>query len=281
MTFPTDATILLEAVRETEAVLVVIDPITAQLDKSVDSHKDASLRSALAPLHRVAEETTAALLAVFHLNKSTGSDPMMRLGGSIGGPGQARSALLLDRDPDDPEKDRGARRVLAHFKSNIAPLQPSRLLTVEPVHLPADNLEPAVDTARIIDVGESPHAASALLAAAGDDKSAVDEAADFLLVELGDGLAMASKEILAAARRAGVSERTLRRASDRLGVVKERVGFGADGQWVWRIDGQTRPTTPLRQLLDINDDVLAGNGGLPIDGQQAGRQGTFDEDGDR
>ena len=43
----------------------------------------ASVRSALAPLHRIAEETTAAILCVYHLNKSSGSDPMMRLGGSI------------------------------------------------------------------------------------------------------------------------------------------------------------------------------------------------------
>ena len=76
MSFPTDAKMLLGAVREVDAVLAIIDPITAQLDAKVDSHKDASLRSALAPLHRIAEETLAAVLIVFHSNKTPGSDPM-------------------------------------------------------------------------------------------------------------------------------------------------------------------------------------------------------------
>ena len=203
----------------------------------------------------------------------------MRLGGSIGGPGAARSCLLLDRDPDDPDKDRGNRRVVAHFKGNIGKLQPSRRLEVEEVLLPADDLEPEVSTARLHDVGESPHAASALLAVAGDERSAVDDAVAFLDGELGDGHAMASKDILAAPRRAGVSERTLRRASERVGVLKERVGFGGDGCWTWRIDGHTQPTPPIAHFLAINDDDLATNGGSPKDDQQDARLGTYGEDG--
>jgi AAA domain len=260
--FPSDAAILLDAIREVDAVLAVIDPITAQLDQNVDSHKDASLRSALAPLARIGEETTAALIAVWHLNKSNGTDPMMRLGGSIGGPGAARSALLLDRDPDDPDPDRGDRRVLAHFKCNVGPLQSSRLLRVEEVLLPADNLEPEVTTARIVDVGESPHSAETLLAAGGDDEGAGSDAAAFLLAELADGVTVEAKTMLKRAADAGISERTLKRAKKRVGVESRRAGFGGEGGWTWTLKDATPYVPPTRQPMALNDDVMASNGDI-------------------
>lgn len=234
--FPTDAPLLLEAILAVEAVLCIIDPVTAHIDQKVDSHNDASLRGALAPLSRIAEESFAALLAVYHLNKTTSSnDPMMRVGGSIGGPGAARSALLIDRDPDDPDKDRGSRRVLAHFKCNIGPLQPSRLLEVVPVLLPADNHEPEVHTATVVDHGESQHGAGSLLAASGDDRTIIDDAVEFLEAELADD-DQEAKKLRTAARAVGISDRTLDRARKRLAVEAYRSGgFGELGKWYWRL----------------------------------------------
>jgi hypothetical protein len=224
ISFPKDQEILLEAIQSSGAIFVVVDPLTAVLDPGVDSHKDASLRSALAPLSRIAEETTAAILGVMHLNKAGGVDPIMRVGGSIGGPGQARSMLLLDRDPDDPGGERGTRRVLAHFTSNIGPLLPRRLLAVEPTHLPASDLEPAMDTARIVDLGECDHAAGVLLAANGSDRSAIDEAADFLRDELANGITVLSKQLIGDAKENGIAVKTLRRAAKTIGVVINRQG---------------------------------------------------------
>lgn len=256
VTFPSDALLLQEAILSVEAVLVIIDPVAAHIDHDVDSHKDASLRTALAPLSRIAEETLAAVLCVYHLNKTTSSsDPMMRVGGSIGGPGQARSCLLIDRDPDDPDKDRGNRRVLAHFKCNVGSLQPSRLLEVRPVLLPATDLEPEVHTAAILDIGESPHSAGAILGSNNEDRTAMDEAVEFLHGELDGGISVSTKTILKRARELGISERTLRRAKTTTGVIAERAGFGNDGAWTWRIPLQTNGANPHR--LPNNGDGLA------------------------
>jgi hypothetical protein len=240
VTFPADADLLLDVVRAVDAALVVIDPIGAHIGQGIDSHKDASLRQALAPLARVAEDTLAAVIAVYHLNKSTGSDPMMRLNGSIGGPGQARSALLLDRDPDDPEKERGPRRVLAHFKSNIGPLQPSQRFQVEAVTLPAANLEPEVMTARLVPLGESAYSVRGLLAANGDvgeERSQTGDAVDLLRAELADGRRRAV-ELFAAAKDADVSPKALRRARERLDITPKKDGF--DGGWYWELPEPTR-----------------------------------------
>jgi hypothetical protein len=83
------------------AVLVrarqMVDPLMAHLPVQVNSWKDQMVRQALAPLHGLAEETGAAVLVVAHLNKGQGTDPLHRLGGSIGIPAAARSVLLLGR----------------------------------------------------------------------------------------------------------------------------------------------------------------------------------------
>jgi hypothetical protein len=286
VSFPTDAPILQETILSVGAVLAVIDPVTAMLDSGVDSHRDASLRSALAPLHRIAEETTAATLGVYHLNKSGGSDPMMRLGGSIGGPGQARSCLLLDRDPDDPGKDSGDRRVLGHFKCNVGKKQPSRLLEVQTVHLEATNLEPAVGTARIVDIGESPHSAKALLAANGSDRSALDSAIEFLKDELDRtryGAVVTAKEIIRDGRECGHSERTLRRAADMLGVKKTKHGFDKQSEWRWSLpkasaeDGQPSEDVLTSDLATFDDSVaiFGSNGADSLEGGQISDTATL------
>jgi AAA domain len=272
VSFPSDAPTLLAAIRQVDAVLAIVDPITAHLDSAVDSHKDASLRSALAPLSRIAEETLAALLGVMHLNKNgSSSDPMMRLGGSIGGPGQARSALLLDRDPDDPEKDRGRRRVMAHFKSNVSPLAPSRLLEVQAVELEASELEPPVKTARIVDLGESQRTAAEILHAGGEgghEASALDEAIGFLHVELGQRGEITSKQLDVLAASAGISKRTLERARAAIGLKPTRRGFGSEGYYVYvrpSIDRQTPPTSSHVPLLAAYGGVKAENGASGAD----------------
>jgi hypothetical protein len=261
---------LLEAMRETEAVLAIVDPISAQLDAAVDSHRDASLRSALAPLHRVAEEMTAAILIVLHLNKSNGNDPLMRLGGSIGAGAAPRSALLLDRDPEGRD---GPGRVLAHFKSNIGPRQPSRQLQVTPVLLEASGLEPEVESARMVDVGESVHTADVLLAAGGEDRTAVDEAVEFLQSELGDGREMETKTIRRKAHELGISDRTLDRAKQRLGVVSKKSGFGSDGVWTWRLippKDASRAGDRIPAYIDDDEAHLGVN--RPVPAKNAAKQ---------
>jgi RecA-family ATPase len=57
-------------VRQVGAVLVVIDPIMAFFDDTICTGNDQSVRQALAPLARLAEETGCVILLVRHLNKT-------------------------------------------------------------------------------------------------------------------------------------------------------------------------------------------------------------------
>lgn len=109
-----DLPLVEDAIAEVGAKLVVIDPIMACLDSSIDSHKDQQVRTALVPLIKLAERTGCAVVIIRHLSKNETGNALYRGGGSIAFIGAARSALLLAKHPEDEEK-----RVLAPLKANL------------------------------------------------------------------------------------------------------------------------------------------------------------------
>lgn len=230
---PDDVRALEHAVRLTRARLVIVDPLAAHFGKDVDSFRDQSVRAALAPLKVVAEETGAVILIVAHLNKDASTDPILRAGGSIGIIGAARSALLLGNDPTDPEGPEGSMRVLAQAKLNLARYAPSLSYVIESIYLPDD---PEIDTGRLVPTGESSYGARDLLGVPADrgERTKVDEAIDWLAGELENG-PVAVKNLRAKCETQGFSWRTVETAKERLGIKAERVGFGGDGIWSWRL----------------------------------------------
>jgi hypothetical protein len=227
---PDDVPELAGLVEKHSAKLVVIDPLMAHLPEAVNSWRDQSVRRALAPLARMAADQGCAVLVVGHMNKAKGQDPIYRAGGSVGIPAAARSALLLARDPEDEDGERGLGRVLAHIKCNVAPLAESVAYEVEPILL--DGAE-QIKTARIRETGTSTVSVSDLLGSmAEEERTGLDEAAEFLRAELADGPRQ-SRELHKAAREAGISEITLRRAKSRVGARAGKSSFG--GGWEWSL----------------------------------------------
>jgi hypothetical protein len=245
ISIPDDLETVADQMRQVEAKLLIVDPLVAHLPIEIDSHKDQSVRRALAPLYRLAQELDCAVLVCIHLNKATGMQPLQRLSGSGAFGAAARSVLLLDRDPDDPEGQRGSRRVLAHIKSNDGPEMPSLLYEIQPMLLPEKDDEPEVDTSRLELLGESPHDGRALLASttSEEERSAQDEAEDFLLAELGDGERHDAGEITKAAAKIGINYRTLRRARKAVGAEKEKAGFTRGWEW-WLPKGTSETRKP-------------------------------------
>jgi hypothetical protein len=66
---PQDAAELGCRVAETQAALVVIDPLMEFVDGKVDSHKSQPVRQAIAALNQIAHDHGCAVLVIFHLNK--------------------------------------------------------------------------------------------------------------------------------------------------------------------------------------------------------------------
>lgn len=224
--FPADAGELHALVARHGAELVVIDPLSGHLERQVNSWKDQEVRTALAPLRALANETGAAIVIVAHLNKGQGSNPLQRLGGSIGIPAAARSVLLLARDPDDPDGDHGSKRALAHVKCNLAAQAPSLRYEIE-----ATAVMEGLATARIVERGQSPYTGSELLAVSHPSRGLKrEEAIDFLQRELADGPRKV-RELQQLARECGIAEQTLKRAKETLNVKSEKLDFV--GAWAW------------------------------------------------
>lgn len=224
---PGDLDLLRDEIVKREASLVVIDPVMAYLHGSVNSYRDQDVRAVLARLAGVAGETGAAVLLVRHLNKAPGGPAIYRGGGSIGIIGAARSALLVAPDPDDE-----SRRVLAVVKSNLAGPATSLAYRLVP--------DDGRGCARICWEGTSTHCADALVRppATEEERGELCEAIEFLQEVLANG-PLPAKKVNDQARAAGISERTLKRAKGKLGVVAHKVGghFGdaQEQRWEWEL----------------------------------------------
>jgi hypothetical protein len=221
---PLDVDQLRDVIVAENVALVIVDPLMAFLSDKVDSYRDQSVRSALLPFARLAEETGVAIAVVRHLSKSGGTHAMYRGGGSIGIIGAARIAMLA---AIDPENESG--RVLAMVKSNLAAFPPS--LAYRLVN------DKTTGAGRIEWLGETTHTAGQLLTETenDDERSTRDEAAEWLRDVLQPGPLRAT-EVKAAARRQGIAERTLDRARARAGATSRRVGFGRDAHYMWQLE---------------------------------------------
>lgn len=102
---PHDVPLLEQAIRDVQACLVVIDPLTAFLPAGI--HGDSQVRRALQPLAELAQRTGCAVVLVRHLVKDSGRHALSKGAGSMGIIGLARSALAVEPLPEDfdPRRD--------------------------------------------------------------------------------------------------------------------------------------------------------------------------------
>ena len=230
MSVPEDLNLLADGVEESEARLLVIDPLVAFLSDKVDSHRDHQIRRALGPLHRLAEQHDLAVVGVVHLNKRESRSAADRINGSVGFYNAARSVLLLTEAGDDDI------RLLTHPKSNLAKPAVTLRYRIEGAEVRADDR--LIKTSRAVLVGEAPEVGPgeglATLAEA-EDRSALGEACRFLEAELVEGPVL-STDLDASAKREGISSRTLRRAKDDLRVRSKKDGPNA----TWRCHPYTK-----------------------------------------
>jgi len=205
------------AVAEYKPALVVVDTVSSHFGVSNDSHKSNEVSALLTPLSRLAEQYSVAIVGLLHLSKGQQTNSLYKVNGSIGFVGTARSVLLCGPDPDDPTQC-----AMVHRKSNTAQLGLSRLYRID------DDGFRWLGTCNI--------SAGDLVApeTTSDERSAVEEAIALISGRL-EGGPQSAKELLEAALQIGIAEKTFRRASRRLDIVKRPAGFG--GAWTWELRG--------------------------------------------
>ncbi len=104
-----------QAIAETNAKLVILDPIQAYIGSNVDMHRANEIRPVLKRLGIIAEKYGCAIVLIGHMNKASGSKSTYRGLGSIDIQATARSVLLVARIPDKPNI-----RIMAQDKSSLA-----------------------------------------------------------------------------------------------------------------------------------------------------------------
>ncbi len=212
-----------------DVALVFIDPITAFLGGSTDSHNNADVRALLAPLSDVAAKHNSGILGVTHLSKAAGQHALMRVNGSLAFVAAARGVYLVAEDPQN-----AARRLFLPLKNNIGPDGSGLSFRIEAAIVQTE-AEP-IETSRVIwDAEPATERANEVLNAGqgGHGKStAVGEAKDWLRQTLADGSVMAT-QLQKLAQDEELAWATIRRAAKDLKVVKEKNGMG--GGWEWRL----------------------------------------------
>lgn len=211
---------LAELEREIEgrqARLVVIDSVMSFVGARTDVYRANEVRAVLAPLAKLAETYGCVILAVRHITKSKGGRAIYAGQGSIDFTATARSVLLAGSSAQDPDE-----HAFLHIKSNVSVLGPA--------------IGYRVDESGFFWTGESRLTTADLLAAesAGDERAADEEARKFLRELLADG-PLAARKVFEEARKAGISEITLRRAKGREGVGVKKVGFQGGARWLWSL----------------------------------------------
>jgi hypothetical protein len=204
--------------------LVIIDPIGSFLGGNVDAYRENEVRSVLAPVAKLAEKYGPAVLVVAHRRKSSSTVADDLAMGSRGFTGIARACWHLSRDV----KNKG-RRLLLPGKNNLAREGHGLAFTIEgdPPHIVWEKapIQMSADDALAIENGDAEGAKP------GPEPHARKAAEDWLREILANGEVAAAK-VKAEAEEAGMNYRTVQRAADTLGIIREKNGF--DGGWQWR-----------------------------------------------
>lgn len=105
-----------EAIIQTKARLVVLDPIQGFLGSDVDMHRANEIRPVMKRVAVLAEKYQCAIILIGHMNKNSNGKSSYRGLGSIDFQAAARSVLIVGRIKEEPET-----RVVCHVKSSLAP----------------------------------------------------------------------------------------------------------------------------------------------------------------
>jgi hypothetical protein len=252
---PNDLPLIEEAVREVQAKLVVIDPLTAFL--TGNANNDMSIRKTFGPMAAFAERCDVAVLVVRHLRKSGTKNPLYDGKGSIDIIGIARAGLLVGPDPDSSDK---YRHILAQSKGNLSDAASMCYRTQK-----HDD-----GTVTVEWLGPSRHTAADLAAGkiAADDHSALAEAHYVLYSILSKGRVPAD-EVIRLAKLAGISERTLKRAKCDLSVRSWKFGSGSGSRWFWELPNDEELLRPFKDqdLDNLINELIYSNAGQSLEGK--------------
>lgn len=206
-----------QAIIETRAKLIILDPIQAYIGATVDMHRANEIRPVLKRLGVIADKYQCAIILIGHMNKASGTKSTYRGLGSIDIQATARSVLLVARLRDKPNI-----RIMAQDKSSLAPAGDS--IGFELTESNGFEYIGAYD----ITVDEL------LSGQEGRGKKKFDIAISFISEYFKTVSEVSSNQIEEDAALQGIKRNTLQTAKKKLGIVADK-RKQSDGKqyWIW------------------------------------------------
>ena len=207
-----------QAIIQTNARLLILDPIQAYLGGGMDMNRANEARDMTKKLGLLAEKYKCAIILIGHMNKAAGNKAAYRGMGSIDFFAVARSVLLVGRIEGQKNT-----RAVVQIKNNLSAFGHSKAfeLTEEGFHW----------------LGDYEITADELLGGI-TPKANKKERAKQLIYELAEtNSVVKSEDIVNLAEEKGISKRTLENAKKELGIKGKRIGES----WYWKLDEIVKP----------------------------------------
>lgn len=226
---------LQQAILQTDARFVVVDPLNSYLGGKTDNYSDPEVRRILTPLAQLAEELNVAVVSIMHLKKGAEDTVIYRIGGSVAFAAVMRSILFVSEDQD--EEAESGRLFLTNPKMSVGPKAPTLAASITPQLTVQWEPKPIKLTAE------------QAMAPRRGGSGALGTAVEWLRERLQAGPQLA-RNIEDAAAQAGISGGTLKRARVALKVEAEPVrdpdsSYKMIAAWSWVLpkpEGQDPPT---------------------------------------
>jgi len=221
--------------------LVCFDPLNAYFGHGrIDTFRGSDVRAVLGPLSDLAMDTKVAVVGLLHFNKKTDvTNVMLRISDSLAFVAAARAVYAVI--PDDENQ----RKLIVRGKNNLAPANRDKTLaysvTVTTVNDPDNNVTVVAPHVLWFPKHVEVTATEAMQAAADDRSPAQIESAMHFLTDLLSSGAVENSEVDEAAEVEKIAARTLRRASEKLGVEKRKEKGVMAGKWYWRLPNMGHP----------------------------------------
>ena len=215
-------------------VLVVVDPVSSYLGVGkINNHSTTDVRGVLAPLKTLSEETAICFIGIMHFNKKSDvHNAMLRIADSLAYSAAARHVYCCVEDADAK-----GQRILVKAKNNLAKDTAALTYTVNVLCVGYDErLRKDIWAPYVIFGAEHREitATEAMQAEAGvgNTRDTAQQAAEaFLRERLASGPVLREDVI----EEAMCSDRTLRRAKEKLGVVSRKARGEMHGRWFWEL----------------------------------------------
>ena len=202
-----------EAIIQTGARMLILDPIQAYLGGGMDMNRANEARDMTKRLSLLAEKYKCAILLIGHMNKAGGNKAAHRGMGSIDFFAVARSVLLVGRIEGESDL-----RAVVQIKNNLAAFGHSKAFRLT---------ETGFEW-----IGDYEITADEVLGGIAPKVNKLEQAKKMLRELAKTSASVQSSEIFDMAEDLNISKRTLENAKKELGIKARRIG----NSWYWDLD---------------------------------------------